>query len=546
MPIDNEPRALAASMLSEIITDIRASRPTRSDGSTTTGYVYCQMVPGLMVSPRDFAKPWSPIGGVAELRSGQRPAAGANEPAESVSPIIRRAYEAAFKTFNFFDKLLMVTDDGTTQYYSGGGRHAAFQYENILRSMTAKPAPPRSPEEQAHLDDATAVLEDAEGNDTPKYARYKKNRTAYAKAIGDLTAREITLLNDPEQGPAAGALLLPLSANVDDAREKWMSQGAAEVEAALATRASVGVPLGEGAILRAKNLFEAWQAAIPGIAGGLAGRVPYTYIFPSEWSQIETQDIGWTTLKHESRTYRTHFEKHGNSLNVGNWSGSSESSSGSAGIGVFGFGFAGSYSEWESQSNSSYSNSAHDGTTFSENATNLSIELEYGICEISRPWLVTDIFHLNGWYLPGQRKGAVSSGHISDQVGDHDKLLPMLPTAIVVVRNVRITAENWGSDKTTLENYWSNGHRSDSSGGESIGGSASVPVFSFLSLTGGYRRDESHYQGDFRDEAGNDVRNDFGAFFEGNTLVINGAQVVGWLGEIIPVCPPEDDPNLPD
>ncbi|CCF63726.1 protein of unknown function [Nocardia cyriacigeorgica GUH-2] len=29
-------------------------------------------------------------------------------------------------------------------------------------------------------------------------------------------------------------------------------------------------------------------------------------------------------------------------------------------------------------------------------------------------------------------------------------------------------------------------------------------------------------------------------------MVINGAQVVGLLGEIIPMCPPMDDPALVD
>jgi hypothetical protein len=440
----------------------------------------------------------------------------------------------------------MVTNDGTTQYYSGGGKHVRFQYQNILDSFTAKPAPPRSPDDQARLDAALAVLYDENGDDTKAYARYKKNRKAYAEARGAMAARETTLLNDPEQASQVGALLLPLSADIDNALEKWKTQGADEIESALATEASFGVPLGEGAIKRAKDLFEAWLTAIPGIGGGLAGRIPYTYIFPSEWCQIEIDDVGWSTLKHESHHYKSHFEKHGYNLNTGEWAGSSSSNSGSAGIEVFGLGFSGNYSEWDTQSHANFSNTANDGTAFSETAKDLTIELQYGICEISRPWLMTDLFHMTNWYLPGERKGVISTGTILDQVQDPKRLLPMLPTAVLVVRNVRITAIDWGSDRQTLENYWSNNHRSDTSGGSSIGGNISIPVFGPLAVTGGYSHNDSHYQGDFRDESGRDMRNDFGAHFEGDALVINGAQIVGWLGEILPMCPPDDDPNLPN
>jgi hypothetical protein len=65
-----------------------------------------------------------------------------------------------------------------------------------------------------------------------------------------------------------------------------------------------------------------------------------------------------------------------------------------------------------------------------------------------------------------------------------------------------------------------------------------------LAITGGYSHSDSQYQGDFKDEDGRDVRNDCGSHFEGNTLVINGAQIVAWLGEIMPFSPPADDPAL--
>jgi hypothetical protein len=63
MAIENEPHVLAADVLSEIIMDIKSSRPTTSTGESTTGFVFSMQVPGFMVSPKDFSRPWSPIGG---------------------------------------------------------------------------------------------------------------------------------------------------------------------------------------------------------------------------------------------------------------------------------------------------------------------------------------------------------------------------------------------------------------------------------------------------------------------------------------------------
>src|SRR5260370_20679302 len=62
-------------------------------------------------------------------------------PQQPAGQAAKRAMEAAFKTAEEFDKLLMVTNDATTQPYSGGGRHLTFQYSSILQAMEAPPPP---------------------------------------------------------------------------------------------------------------------------------------------------------------------------------------------------------------------------------------------------------------------------------------------------------------------------------------------------------------------------------------------------------------------
>ncbi|WP_432102594.1 hypothetical protein [Streptomyces sp. bgisy091] len=540
MAMDNEPQVLAADILSEIITDIKASRPTTSNGQSTTGFVFCMQVPGFMVSPRDFSRPWSPIGGTP---AGPPPSPDATTPPPPDSDRVKRAQEAAFKTFTMFDELLMVRDDGRTEAYSGGGRRLSFQYELMLNSMNASAVPERSEEEKAAIKEAHAVLyKDAndEVDETPLFSRYLKNQKEWADTRGAFAREQSRLLKDPALADDAPFLLEPFQVAIEQAREKFKTQGAAEVEAAQAKLLSLGVPLGQGTIALARERFDNWQVTL---LGGV-GKMPYTFVLPSEWAQIESEGIGWSKIVRRNGEANFHFEKHGTGLATGEWAGGASSTSGSLGMDIFGFGFGGTYAESETHSTSAFTSTASDGTLMTNDARDLSIELEYGLCKIARPWLVTDIFHMPGWFLRGAKKGAISSGKLSDQISDTERRLPMIPTHFLVVRNVRIQASSWGSVQSTLNTYWEKHGRSDSSFGSSISGDVSVPVFGPFSLSGGFSRTDSGYAGDFKDEGGNDCFNDFGSFFKDDTLTINGAQIVGFLGEIVPFSPAEDDPDV--
>lgn len=540
MAMENEPNVLAADVLSEIITRIKTSRPTTSSGESTTGFVFSMQVPGFMVSPKDFSRPWSPIGGAPA--EGPPPTAGATTPPPPANERVQRAQEAAFKTFTMFDELLMVRDDGRTETYSGGGRRLSFQYKLILDSMEALPVPDRPADQQARIDAAEAVLYTGPEklDKTALFTRYEANQQAWADRRGEFIEEQIRLLKDPDFADQAPMLLERFRVKVEQAREQFLTQGAEKVEAAQATLLSLGVPLGQGTVALAGERFDDWEVPL---LGGV-GTMPYTFVLPSEWAQIESENIGWTKIIRKKGESHHHFEQHGTSLATGEWAGGSSNSSGSAGVSVFGFGFGGTYAESASRSTSAFSDTASDGTVIKNDAQDLSIEMEYGVCKIARPWLVTDIFHMPGWFLRGAKKGAISTGKLSDQVGDTDHRIPMIPTHFLVIRNVKIRARSWGDTQNTLNSYWSKHGRSDSSFGSSISGDVSIPIWGPLSLNGGFSHSDSEYKGDFKDEAGKDTRNDFGTYFEDDALIINGAQIVGLLGEIVPFCPAEDDPAL--
>lgn len=532
---DNEPKALAVDLLNEIITYVKQSRPTRTDGSSTQGFVYSQLRVGQMISPRDFAKPWSPIGG-----SGAATPPAGGQPAPGGSDAARRAQQAAFNACQLVDAMMVVTNDGTLETYSGGGRHLTFAYKSILDAMEAPPPPPRPADEQKRIDDSRAMLWGPDRRPTPAYKTYLDNQIAYGKAIAEFTVAQNRALADPAQADSWPMLAEPFQMAVDQAWDQWKSQGADEIEAALAIVESLGVPLEQGAIADARQLFDAWSVNLAGVAT----KTPYSYLLPSEWALIDVDDIGWTRLTIGQSDYHSHFEQHGYSVSSGNWRGESSSTSGEGGVGLFGFGFNAGASSSESSSSSSYSASASDGTTFHNDSSGLSIDLEYGLVEIQRPWLLTDLFHLRNWYLRGSHKGVISDGSIEGQAGKESPLLPMIPTHFLVVRNVRISAEHWNSDGSTLSSWYSNSSSSGSSHSSGVSGGVSVPVFGPFSISASASHSESGFEGQFSDESGSSYSNDYGAHWDGQTLEIKGAQIVAWLSEVLPSCPPLDDPSL--
>lgn len=161
MAPDNERRALAVDLLNQVLNYIKQSTPTRTNDQATQGFVYSVLRVGQMISPHDFALAWSPIGG---------------SPAQNVAGAqanTLRAMSATFNTEQLVDTMLAVTNDGTFETYSGGGRHLGFTYHEILQAMEA---PPRSAADQARLDAARQLLFNADNTRSPLYNTYTTNQ----------------------------------------------------------------------------------------------------------------------------------------------------------------------------------------------------------------------------------------------------------------------------------------------------------------------------------------------------------------------------------
>jgi hypothetical protein len=206
---------------------------------------------------------------------------------------------------------------------------------------------------------------------------------------------------------------------------------------------------------------------------------------------------------------------------------------------VFGvvFGGSGSHTDQSADGNTEGGSSAMQ--TYGDQMSNVSIDLEYGLARVIRPWLVSDLFHIGGWYLLGAKKNSISDGTIEGQVDNKDQLMPMIPTAFLVLRNVKITADNWGQAGIALQR--ASQAASSASQGSTNSGGGSVGFLCFGATASHSEQQQSGWQ--------NASTASFQGFkFEGSelhgTLSIEGEQIVGWIGEIVPACPATDDPEL--
>jgi hypothetical protein len=168
--------------------------------------------------------------------------------------------------------------------------------------------------------------------------------------------------------------------------------------------------------------------------------------------------------------------------------------------------------------------------------SNVTIKLEYGLCDIYRPWLLRELFVIDGWYLPGEKDKVVSDGTIGGQKGDDDShLLPMITTQFLVVRNVTITADGWGTAGDQMSQYCKQAESQDQSSSSSMSGGVG-----FLCFGGTVSHSNADWSGS-DSESGSAAGS---CFFTGDanhgTLTINGCQIVGYIGEILPVSPKHD------
>lgn len=543
----------------DVIQDQVAASQIGPDGKPSGTAIYMHMPTGYPIDPKMFANPWSPAGGDSSASFGDDGAFSAPSAATATAappgvppgslypppakpdPQLENSIQAAFYTSRLVDQMLEVTQNGVATAWPD--RNVNVEYFTIIEGM--QPVDQTAPS-QAVVDAVAAAqnllyIKDASGNFigyTPLYAAFRRNQTAWTTAISKQAAAYAQAMSDPVAGQQWPIVASSYASAVSQALDDYNSMGRAQVQAALDTIATQG----EGAVTAlaamARQMYSAFQLQL---AGGVSANVPWSYISPISWWNPADESFGVQKITGTSKSHDDRARSGAGSF-ANNWQ--QQQSASSSGSGGFNVGF---YSASASGSHADASNAfgAHadqySWTAHQDVSSSATVELEYFIASIERPWFLGDLFNIKGWYLVGQRANAISDGTVANQIGDKSPaILPMIPKGFLVIRNVSITCDDWGDFAVTFNKA----AQASQGSGQSSSNSVAVQG-SYLFVSGSAQHQDQQSSGAFGSQqtsSGLAFKSDGG---KGGTLQLLGSQIAGWIGQIQPAAPLMDDPTLP-
>lgn len=531
-------------LLRRIIDKVLGGPTHGKGGEPLRDVVYMQLPLGQSIDPRDHSFPWDPAGGDSSSDvqdDGKLGAAAVQAATKDGAPVpdkkLQHAMESARNTAVRFDSMMRVTDDGSFRPFTSAGTISS-SYEAIITKAQGIPAPPLPADIQKQIDDAMHVLyvfDDAgkQKGKTKAFKNYQDLRQAYADAETTFANAEAAAMSNAALGQVWPVTQKSFKAAVDNAYDDWRSADAEIIENALESVKSIGGSIGDHFLAQARTLYDAWNL---GLSGAVAANTPYTQVMPSSWYDPNDKENGFTGITASSSSFQSFSASHSAKAASSWYQGHSSSTSGSGGGMICGVTFGGSAGHSDANQHSGADTSGSQASNFGSSMSNVSIKLEFGLCNIYRPWLLRELFVIDGWYLPGQKDKMVSDGTIGGQVGNDDShLLPMIPTQFLVVRNVVITADGWGQAGNQMSQYCTDATRESQSSSSRMSGGVG-----FLCFGGTVSHENADWSGDDAESesAGGS------SFFHGDAnhgvLTINGCQIVGFIGEILPSSPKID------
>jgi hypothetical protein len=546
-------------LLRQIIEKIIGGPSKGKGGEPLRDVVYAVMPLGFPINPGDYSFAWDPSGGsvagdvqddgkmgTAPLVAATQPAAaaaGAPAPAPVADKKLQHSLASARKTAELFDQMLRITQDGTYRPFTSAGTISS-SYEAVITKAQGVPAPPLPADIQKQIDDAMHILYvyDDAGNQkgkTKDFKNYENLKQAYADAETSFANAQASAMTNAALGQVWPVASKSYKAAVDNAYDDWRSASAEKIENALETVKSIGGSIGNHFLAQARAMFDAWGL---GLAGAVAVNIPYTEVMPSTWWDPNDDQKGFTTITASNTQYQSHSQAQSAQAASSWYKGHSSSTGGSAGGMVFGITFGGSTSHTDTNQQSGADASGSQSSSFSSSMSNVKIKVSFGLCNIYRPWLLRELFVIDGWYLPGQKDKIVSDGTIAGQKGDDDShLLPMIPTQFLVLENVSIEADGWGSAGDQMSNYVRHSDQESQSSSSSVSGGVG-----FLCFGGTASHGNADWSGG-QEATGSGAQSwNFSGNANHGTLTINGGQIVGYVGEILPASPKVDGTKKTD
>lgn len=540
------------------VQDYVAASQVGPDGKPSGTAVYMHMPMGYPVDPKMFANPWTPGGGDSSSQfsddgtfvqpqratqpagapPGAQPGSVYPPPKNTPDVQLQASIQNAMFTSALVDNMLEITENGVASAWPE--HRVSIEYFTVLSGMQ----PVQTGEPAQDVLDAVAkaqkllYLQDANGNFigyTPLYAQYRHNQTAWQNAVAAQATAYAQAMADPVAGQAWPVASASYANAVTQALDDFNSMGRRQVEDALNVIATVGQNAIAAIVAQAHKFYDAYTIQL---GGQVSVGVPWSYISPISWWDHTDQSFGVQKITATTKAYQASGGAGASSFANNWWNEQSSSTSGSVGVSV---------GMWGGSANASHSDASnafadHGGTSswnhYQDASTSAEVTCEFFLASIERPWLLGDLLHMDGWYLVGHDKNSVSDGTVAGQLKDDSKILPMLPKGFVIMRNVKITADNWGDAADAFDNAQNNAQGSGQSSSTSFGASAS-----YFIASANVQHSDQQASGAFGTASSSDSGWHWDRDGNGGTLELTGSQIIGWVGEIQPASPKVDAPK---
>lgn len=448
---------------------------------------------GLPVTKDDYDNPYAPGGlnlnkpaptkdAIDPKDADKTASSELNEKRISIAGI-SKSIQSYLNTFLLIDNKLEMN---STANVMPGSSKVSDTWNAIINGANGIPTVEGyTPELQKAYDDALAVLKDKDDNPSAEYEKYRSYKeiynskvTAFNKAYADCFTNPDKLQNWPISGVAYDNA-------ARDAEDEWENFGYKQkIETAINTGAAKGMDPAIILINDARYRFENSLLEFSNI-----GKIPYTIFSPSTWYDKDNDD-GWNEYTSDDYYYESYYEESDTSYSSG---------------GGFSVGFWSLGGGFDSNSAQSHLNI---------NTNNLQISFSYCAVDINRPWLDTTLLNLENWFLFGNyKKNCISNGKKGQSVehAQEHVFLPSLVTSLILVKNLSISWDNWREDFRNAQS--------------SAGADASIGWGPFA-VHGNYHHHEE--------------KRDFYVDASGESLVVSGVQIIGYVSAINPASPSVD------
>lgn len=448
-------------------------------------------LPGVALDPADFVDPWSPANPQGSLLAAECFAWLVDAAPELSARYAANGHSVDGLYGEVLDAELPSASPATARRGAGPGLSPELPYvarplaADVLEMRRALVGElPSAARRAFHLLYAEETVPSPRGRpvrdlvESPTFRRYLARRAGRDEAV----TRYMVRLLQPDLPELAtrrvDAVERTLAAQVRQAHAAVLDARAEEVEAALAAVAAVqGESLGAAAVFAAARwsyeLGKLPSAVAPGQHWHLTLAQPANWHLPTAaCCAVELAADGPLRLNRASR-----FPALGGreALAEGAW---------------------------------------HHGTAgarrpLSRDTDHLRVRFKFARVNILRRWLDPSLLALDGWSVPGRARHQLSNGSPTHNRG----IFPLLPTALIVARDVEIEAR-WSSDDVAFV----------------LGSLARHEPLGFgpFALCGRPLQ--------LSDAAPRELR----ASFDGVRLAAPGLQVIGWISQLLPAAPPRD------